>query len=543
MDQQNERVKQFCNHPLRYVRMKPDNDTSRSRNCDGCGDDSGYGYNCGRCNIQAHVSCIGWPDIINHPCHSRHPLKKVSPETIDYTDGKCQFCRSPLVDLMFHCSVCNFSVDLRCWLKPAPLTIYQEKSHNHTLTLMARKDSFTCNACGLVGCINLARVININRHDHKISHTYQLGHGDWECGVCRKRMDWTFGAFSCSRCPSYAVHSKCATREDVWDGKELEDDLEDEEEKDPYEEINEKEIIHFSHDLHILRLVDDGIAASYEKKRCDACVMPVSSDTFFKCVECEFFLHKVCASLPRKKRNILHNHKLDLQYGDEYSGKDFECTYCQKHFDGFRYKCLSNYACMHLTIMLDMRCSTISEPFQHELHPHPLFRTSKEHKTCGACGEDSEYVLSCIACDFALGMECATLPRKVKHRCDDHVLSLHHGAGSSKGQLWCDICEGKTDPSVWYYSCDDCGVTLHIDCVLGDMNYFMPGKRYMGGELVSNDGMTRPFCIVCEKRCMFPFFLRGISYSDKTVVFACSRKCAYRGHNRWEEWYSKVNTL
>jgi hypothetical protein len=194
-----------------------------------------------------------------------------------------------------------------------------------------------------------------------------------------------------------------------------------------------------------------------------------------------------------------------------------------------------------MNILFDIRCSSISEPFQHELHPHPLFRTSKEHKTCGACGEDSEYVLSCIVCDFALGMDCATLPRKVKHRCDDHVLSLHHGAGSSNGQLWCDICEGKTDASVWYYGCDECGVTLHIECVLGDMCYLKPGNKYLGGELVPNHGMTRPICIVCEKRCMFPFFLKGIAYSDSTVVYACSRKCAYRGHDRWEEWYSKVH--
>ncbi|VYS69414.1 unnamed protein product [Arabidopsis thaliana] len=500
MDQQSERVKQFCNHPLRYARIKQEGViTGRSNNCDGCGDDSGYGYYCELCNIQAHVACIGWPDIINHPCHSRHPLKKVSPETIDYTDGKCQFCRSPLVDLMYHCSICNFSVDLRCWLNPAPLTIYEQKSHSHTLTLMARKDAFTCNACGLVGdrnpyvclecdfmlhkgCINLPRVININRHDHKISRTYHLGHGDWECGVCRQKMDWTLGAFSCSRCPNYAVHSKCATREDVWDGEELEDKPEDEEEEDPYEVINEKEIIHFLHGE--LTLGDDDNAANYEKMRCNACIMPINSDPFFKCVECQFFLHKVCANLPRKKRSILHNHKLKLvASNNEYD---------------------------------NMNCI-----------PIPYFVPRKS-------GRVVEHVVKIQS------MECATLPRKVKHRCDDHFLSLHHGAGSSNGQLWCDICEGKTDPSVWYYSCDDCGVSFHIKCVLGDMYFLKPGNKYWGGELVLNDSMTRPFCIVCEKRCMFPSFLKGISYSDSTVVYACSIKCAYRGHDRWEEWYCKV---
>ena len=143
-------------------------------------------------------------------------------------------------------------------------------------------------------------------------------------------------------------------------------------------------------------------------------------------------------------------------------------------------------------------------------------------------------------------MECATLPRKIKHRCDDHFLSLHHGAENSSGQLWCDICEGKTDPSVWFYGCDDCGNTLHINCVLGDMYYFKPGKA----EVVANVGMTRPFCVVCGKRCIFSSFLKATTAldlsaldpaaSDSTVLCSCSIECAYeRGPYRDAEpkWY------
>lgn len=276
--------------------------------------------------------------------------------------------------------------------------------------------------------------------------------------------------------------------------KEVED-VPEEEEEDPYKVISEEEILHFSHQ-HNLRLGDDDTV----KMRCNACILPISSDPFFKCLQCEFCLHKVCASFPRKKRNILHKHKLALVVGYEADHTYtkcayFNCTYCLLFFDGFSYNCHSDRHCVGNRFSLDMGCASISEPFHHELHPHPLYRTSTEPKTCIACGRYSKYVLNCIVLlEFALCMECATLPRKVKHRCDDHILTLHHGRGNSDGQLWCDICERKTDPSVWFYGCDGCGVTLHIECVLGDAYKCKPGNTYFKGELVPNSGMTRPFC-------------------------------------------------
>ncbi|CAA7055225.1 unnamed protein product [Microthlaspi erraticum] len=562
MKQPKHRVKFPCNHPLQSVCLDFPNDEvssetsprSGSHSCDGCGSSDGWGYYCQICNFGLHSYCMVVPDVINIPCHSRHPLKLVSTETIANTDGKCHFCRYELDDLTYHCSTCSFSLHVRCSVVPPPLTVYQPKSHNHTFTLMARLISFTCNACGIGGernpyvclecnftlhksCIDLPRVININRHEHRIYRTYDLNLGDWECGVCRKKIDGAFGAFSCKRCPDYVVHSKCATRKDVWDGKELEDEPEEDEVEDPYEVINDKEIKHFSHQ-HNLGLVDDDIA-DYEKMRCDACIRPMDSDPFFKCEECIFFLHKACASLPRLKRNILHNHKLSLQV--MYENDRCMCTYCLQSFHGFRYICSSTELCESGPppyFVIDVRCASIPEPFLHELHPHPLYRTTAEQKTCGACGEVSNYVLSCIVCEYALGMECAMLPRKVKHRCDDHVLSLHHDLENhNNGQLWCDICEGKTDPSVWFYGCDDCGVTLHIKCVIGDMYYLKPWDTLFDAIVLPNNGMCRPFCLVCDNRCMFPSLF--VESRGPSLRYACSMECAHG--TQWHKWiYGKI---
>ncbi|KFK38131.1 hypothetical protein AALP_AA3G073700 [Arabis alpina] len=326
------------------------------------------------------------------------------------------------------------------------------KIHEDAFILLPREITFTCNACGLIGernpyvciacdlmihkvCIDLPRVININRHDHRVSLTYHLGHGKSRlCAVCQESIDWTFGGYACKRCPDYAVHSNCATDKRVWDGKELEDvPEEDEEILDPYKMINcEKEIIHFSHEEHNLILVEDNVK-EFEKIRCDACILPLDDGMFYKCVEGDFFLHKLYECL---------NHI-------EYQALD--CG----------------------VILLDARCGSISEPFIHPLHSHPLYHTLETSKTCVACGENSPNVLTCKECGFYLDIKCATLP---------------------------------------------------TTCVLGDMSHIKPECLDVGSQVIPNNGMTRPFCGICKLRCMFPNIMMNPSPSLECV---CSMECIF----------------
>ncbi|XP_023634243.1 uncharacterized protein LOC17878385 [Capsella rubella] len=445
-----------------------------------------------------------------------------------YANDRCHFSKSHLHSPFARCTICNINISMLRMGNQPPPTIYQPKHHEHTLTLLLRLVTFTCNACGVEDCIeDLPRVICINRHDHRISHTFHLGQGEgeWECGVCRKRIDWVYGAFKCSRCPSYAVHSRCATRKEVWDFIELEGVPEEEEEvEEPYRVINEKEIVHFSHEEHVLRLDENNV-----NLRCQGCVLPINGDPCYKCVECDFGLHKACASLPRKKRRLLHNHKLVLQV-DDSSG--FWCKACRTISNGFRYKCVDD---CDDDVVYDVRCSSASEPFQHDLHPHPLYWTLERSKRCQACNvETKDNILSCTVCDdYALCMGCATLPRKVKHRCDDHFLSLCQGVGNaSGGNLWCDICETKTDPNVCYYTCEACGLSLHLKCVLGDFYYMKVGGTEPNPVIFANNGVTRPFCIACEARCKFPVILWA-AISDLSAGYICSSDCAYRLEDKY----------
>lgn len=151
-----------------------------------------------------HSSCIPRPVTkkIDHPCHPNHPLELLLQGPPNYSAGNYSLCQRKLSKFVYHCKLCNFSVDMMKWGKnPAPRKVDHPKCHEHGLTLMARDVSFTCNACDMQGernpyvclpcsfmfhydCIVLPHVINITRHDHRISHAYPLTRGNWVCDIC-----------------------------------------------------------------------------------------------------------------------------------------------------------------------------------------------------------------------------------------------------------------------------------------------------------------------------------------------------------------------
>ncbi|OAP06667.1 hypothetical protein AXX17_AT3G40710 [Arabidopsis thaliana] len=210
---------------------------------------------------------------------SKHPLKFLQYGAPEYAHEKCLLCEKKFkklsnnYDRVYHCDVCNVTIcEDYCMAKPPQVSVVSPTTHEHQLHLVPRLVNFICNACGTAGdrspyfclqcnfmihraCIDLPLVININRHNHRISYTSLLGHGNWTCGVCHKKVDGFYGAYSCSKCPSYAVHARCATRKDVWDKVELEGTPE-EEEIAPFEVVDENLIKHFIHG-HNLRLNKD----------------------------------------------------------------------------------------------------------------------------------------------------------------------------------------------------------------------------------------------------------------------------------------------
>ncbi|XP_019094675.1 PREDICTED: uncharacterized protein LOC104758329 [Camelina sativa] len=452
---------------------------------------------------------------------------------------KCKFCQRNIESDRYHCSICNFSIHFLCsTINPPPLTIENLKSHDHTLTLFPRRVPLPCDACGfpLDGifdhayacllcnymvhrkCIYLPRVIKITRHIHRLSHISSVvPSGGLPCGVCRKTVDVNYGQYSCNKGCHYTVHSKCATRKEVWDGKDLEGVPEEEEEEiEPFVRIDEETIQHFSHDHHYLKIHHHENNDNHENKFCQACILPITaSDSFYSCVQCAFVLHETCACLPRKMHHPLHKHPLTLfhpfsPYPDklleEYCSRGyFKCFCCERYCCGFMYKCSEN----NCHFQVDARCASVPDPVTHSCHPHdhPFIFNFTQGKCIGCKSRNcSRMYLECTQCKSFLGLNCATLPCVAHYKHDKHPLTLCFGEEETTNlQHWCDICEAKLDATKWFYSCNPCGVTLHVTCLLGNQVYMKPNhiiEMFCENiNITRNTGNTRPTCDRCGDHC------------------------------------------
>lgn len=291
----------------------------------------------------------------------------------------------------------------------------------------------------------------------------------------------------------------------------------------PFKVVGDDSIEHFSHENHPLKFYKNDII--YDKwLQCQACIHPLGFESIYGCEECGFFLHEKCANLPRKKRLIFDPVPLSLEVANRVV-KD--CMHCRVLFDGFKYT-------LNHILFYDVHCGSLSEPFIHDAHLHPLYFHKRRGFSCVACEDfaHGDYMLRCDACDFSLCFYCASLPLKIWHRSDDHHITLYCGEKVSI-KSWCDICERELDQCKWFYTCSDCEVTFHTQCVVGDFSRLKPGKIIIYHELrfnvVRNNNSTRLICIQCDSRCKDSIILES---RDLENGYICSRSCL-SSYLRW----------
>ncbi|CAH2069379.1 unnamed protein product [Thlaspi arvense] len=461
-------------HPIILLKKKEGDKEKKEEKspCEVCKESiCGPSFSCLECNAFFHVECVDLLKELNHPNHPNHPLKLITFDTLtDGAEKTCLFCGEETKSALYHCSVCNFTTCIACTRNPPPLVINHTKTHKHQLTLFPRKMPMTCDVCGEEGkgapyyvclrcafvihgwCIEFPLFININRHDHCISFTHNLGVGYSKCGVCRKSLSQYHGAYTCSICPSYAVHPRCAQRDDVWDQLEFikfPDDIQVI--APPFKVVGDGLIIHQSHSQHNLRLQkDDTIHDKW--LRCEACIHPVSFDPIYYCEECGFVLHEKCANLPTIKKLFFQTDPFTLDFD---SRNIIDCAMCGTLSTGFTY--LGKYV-----QGIDIHCGTLPEPLVHDGHVHPLYLNDDDGRYCDGCHSTPVgYVFRCDDCSFHLCYYCASLPKKIWHTNDEHPLTLHCGE-EARYNNWCDNCEREIDPCG--STCDLCGKELPIPC-------------------------------------------------------------------------------
>lgn len=526
MDEMDLKLCPFHDSPLQSTHI--------SSKCNACYEDHHdhkQGYKCSFCDFYVHEGCIN----TTIPSRHKHPLN------FGYNDKICCLCQNEghwgSQNLNYVCSQCSFCICIPCARKP--LIFNPTKAHEHELHHIPIKLSFTCDACGVCStdypcmchqccfiihreCIFLPRVIYINRHDHRISHVSSLGHGEWICGVCHEHVNGECGAYSCLVC-SYVVHSNCATRRDIWDQRELEGVPEEDEETVPFEMIDQNMIKHFSHE-HNLKVSKSSLRLE-EGRHCYACTLPFYSELCYICTQCDFILHHACANLPLKKRHAVSSRKITLDA--EFQHENYiVCEACNRYCTGF------SYTDSKFNIKIDVRCASVDDAFKHESHPHWLFQFTNTWiaTKCGVCNSIPWMYLRCTNKDecaaFTLCFRCATLPASVRHKYDDHPLSLCYGEGYLNSTYCCGICEEEIYPKSGFYGCSDCGFTLHTECVFNNLIHPKPGYSLVMGDkgtfnLLLNNRLSRPICYLCKNRCMGDLVLNDKVDSSKFMCSSC----------------------
>ncbi|XVF83025.1 hypothetical protein PTKIN_Ptkin16aG0099400 [Pterospermum kingtungense] len=286
----------------------------------------------------------------------------------------------------------------------------------------------------------------------------------------------------------------------------------------------EATIVKHFHHVHNLVLEDE---MEDNSGNCDGCMLSISTP-FYYCSECNFYLHKTWAELPKAKHHWFHRYVATLQFDDFR-----KCNLCRRHCSGLFYESLSHGREFDFCL----RCAKVPNVIKCEGHKHFLFFDHKCQKQCNGCGVGNRYgAFRCRKCSFALDFACLTLPHAFQHKCDPHLLQLTHvDENDDVEQHYCDICEEKRDPTHWYYHRSRCDSYAHPECVLGKFPFIKDGitwpyTRHPHGHnltFVRNvDGY--PECFHCHKLC-----------EDQTLK--CS-KCIYFRHCKCLRFRRRMKT-
>ncbi|OMP04188.1 Protein kinase C-like, phorbol ester/diacylglycerol binding protein [Corchorus olitorius] len=505
-------------HPLTLIENPDDQLVSRA-DCYRCRKplvESLYVCLQSECRFYLHKKCAKLPALVDHPCHPSHPFILQCPSR---NLPSCKVCEEDeYVGLFLRCSPCKLDIHIKCaW--PPPI-IEDRSHHDHPFLRFFRTDMFTCNACGVDGnyfsyicpicniqvhpnCTSLPHIIKTTRHHHRIIHKYflQSNQKEVDCQICFTQVKTKHGSFSCLKqdC-NFVAHVKCAMEDDMYD---VIDENEEEEEESSDEKLGSMitsviernqngdatKIQHSCHAQHVLTLlssIDEDDALDLDDKHCDGCMLSMSTcnSSFYSCceAECDFLLHKTCAELPRIMHLWFQRGPCTLESVDF-----FFCGRCDRLYSGFAYK--SDEGRPYC-----LRCARVNS---HSLtfpgHPHTLVFDFKFRGKCNGCGArcDDDGAFKCYRgkdCTnkFGLDFACITLPETTRHKCDQHLLTLafHEKKQQDPEQHYCDVCEEKRDPNLWFYHCAICDKSAHPTCVLGEYPFF--NKKKMIGSTLPN---------------------------------------------------------
>ncbi|XP_022010708.1 uncharacterized protein LOC110910341 [Helianthus annuus] len=448
---------QFQGHPSHTLTLRRTPNDDKCRACLKCHRD-GIGYHCSTCNYGIDLLCATFieQNTIHHPAHP-HPLISFS---VEPGLNKCFACKKKHEGHFYQCNTClNFLVNSDCLTLPIKLLLEtQQFSHRHLLTL---------------------------------SYSFLDQLYDFECRICGMELEDELLIYKCSKC-MYYVHPDCATQriepfmsvflpglgktqknfKDVdhpillhLPADDESDILADQIFIGQTRELKRDEngnLIHFLYDHPLLVLINNATTTTRVslhdpmkriKLLCSACTKPITKMPFYKCCKDEdFVLHDWCTQLPTTLRNVVG------QWGR------------QEHKPWLVYG--EDY-------LLGIKCSI-----------------------CGLPSNGALYVSNHMIVDA----HCALMPREITHEAHaDHLLTRVDGASSSRSsvsKMECRACRVGIVESDTYFRCNACDFYLDCRCALHlpkTIRHKLDKHSLKLSYSPIEDHKGQYFCEVCEE--------------------------------------------
>ncbi|KAJ9538772.1 hypothetical protein OSB04_031505 [Centaurea solstitialis] len=248
-----------------------------------------------------------------------------------------------------------------------------------------------------------------------------------------------------------------------------------------------RDIKHFSHEQHSLKLIENGeevVGVSHDNDEkgevicCFGCREPILDGLCMKCANLAPVIN-------------YHLHPLHPLMLIACRGIGWICDVCNSPVSVkvFCYACNScNYvvcAKCGIAIALEHEAAIAlkqeaSVKFKHEGHPqHSLtLQLRSASFLCDAClAEDKDFFYQCDSCDFWMHKTCASLAHTIDlpHH-PNHPLVLVYSLPDNfyKFSFNCEICTKHIQIKGWLYHCANCRYFAHIKCALNAKQHPIP---------------------------------------------------------------------
>ncbi|KAK7850823.1 uncharacterized protein LOC112028474 [Quercus suber] len=292
------------------------------------------------------------------------------------------------------------------------------------------------------------------------------------------------------------------------------------------------------------------------------------------CATCCFWIHRSCASFPRKLKVVRHEHPLHITHSSfELHELDSRfCQLCVQKVDtryGLYYCSICDFVA-HLTCAIDRTNredinllelkdeknedveldqsvesavaykvknvkvgedgTEIATEIKHFSHEHDLKLTNEEdHSNYEKCNGCVRAILppfySCAKCSFFLHKSCVNLPKKKWHPLHRHPLTLRNISTR------CDACYQRCNG--FFYTCESCKFGLDVQCSLVPEILTHEGHEH---RLILFSTSFEQSCSSCGDR-------RNLVFLCTTCEFALDFKCATLPHTTMYKQHEHPFTL